>query len=71
MIITQKDFSEFIENEFAFNNMTIIETVLYACEKFSIDPNMVEPLINRSVKEKMKQEFIELNFLKKENNEIV
>ena len=68
MIITKKDFCNHVEKEYADNeNTTIIDTILEACVKFNIDPEMIEPLVNRSLKDKMKVEFIDLNYLKSEN----
>lgn len=63
MIVTQKDFCLYVEEQYANNSMTMIETVLSACVKYNVDPEMVEPLINRSLKEKMEIEFINLNYL--------
>ena len=71
MIVDQKEFCLYVEEQFANGNMTMIDTVLAACEKYNIDPLMVEPLINRSVKEKMELEFIDLNYLKAETVSIL
>ena len=56
----------YIEEQYANDTEenTIIDTVLYACEEYNVDPEMVEPLINRSVKEKMRVEYVKLNYLK-------
>ena len=68
MIITKKDFCNHVEKEYANNtNATMIDTILEACTQFNVDPEMVEPLVNRSLKDKMKVEFIELNYMKSEN----
>lgn len=68
MIITKKDFCNYVEKHYADNtNTTMIDTILEACIQFNVDPEMVEPLVNRSLKDKMKVEFIELNYLKSEN----
>lgn len=68
MIITKKDFCHHVEKEYADNKgVTMIDTILEACIQFNVDPEMVEPLVNRSLKDKMKVEFIELNYLKSEN----
>jgi hypothetical protein len=71
MIVTQKDFCLFIEKNYAKGELSIIDSVLHACGRFNVDPAMIEPLINRSVKEKIKREYIKLNYLKEENNVIV
>ena len=71
MIITTKDFCQKVEERFAENTMSMIDTVLSVCEEYKIDPEMCEPLVNRSLKEKMEKEFIELNFLKAENTKVI
>lgn len=71
MIISQKDFCLYVEEQFANNDMSMIDTVLMACARYNIDPEMVEPLINRSVREKMEIEFIELNYLRAETGKVI
>jgi chorismate mutase len=71
MIVTQRDFCMFVEDRYANNEMSMIDNVLYACEKFNVDPEMIEPLINRSVKEKIKREYVKLNYLKETNHVII
>ncbi len=71
MIINQKDFCMHVETQFASTTTTMIDTVLEACEEFNVDPELVEPLINRSLKEKMRNEYVDLNYLKNENTIIV
>lgn len=71
MIINKKDFCIQIEEQYSTNNMSLIENVLTACDDFNVDPNMVDSLINRSIKEKIEQEFIQLNYLKADTNRII
>ena len=71
MIITKKDFCLHVEEQFATNNMSMIDNVLIACDEYSVDPELAEPLINRSVREKMRNEYVKLNYLKSENTVIV
>ena len=71
MIITKKDFCLYLEDEFIESDKSMIETILAACEKYTIEPDLVEPLINRQIKEKLEQEFIDLNYLKTENFKII
>lgn len=71
MIVTKKDFCLYVEEQFANNSMSMVDTVLSACEEYNIDPEMVEPLINRSLKEKMEKDFINLNYLKAENTKVI
>lgn len=63
MIVQQRDFCLYVEEQFANNNMSMIDTILSACAKYNIDPELVEPLINRSLREKIEIEFIDLNYL--------
>ena len=58
MIVTKKDFCLYIEELNASNKQSMIDNVLDACEEYNIDPSMIEPLINRSIKEKLELEFI-------------
>lgn len=67
MIVNKKDFCLYVEELHAGNMQGIIDNVLAACEEYNIDPEMVEPLINRSIKEKLEVEFAERNFLKASN----
>jgi hypothetical protein len=71
MIITKKDFCLYVEEQFASNDMSMIDNVLIACDKYSVDPELAESLINRSVKEKMRNEYVTLNYLKPESTVIV
>lgn len=71
MIVTKKDFCGHVEEQFASNSMTMIDTVLYVCGEYNIDPELVEPLVNRSLKEKMQKEYINLNYLKPENTSVI
>ena len=67
MIINKKEFCSFIEDKFAVEGSSIIYCVLDACEEFSIDPELVQPLINRQIKEKLEIEFVSMNYLEKRN----
>lgn len=71
MIITKREFCAHVEEEYSNNKYTMIDTVIGACDQFNVDPDLIEPLINRSVKEKMKIEYISLNYIKAESNVIV
>ena len=59
-------FTQEIENVVVNNsNMSYIDAVVYFCEKNSIDVESVSKLISTPLKEKLKYEAMELNFLKK------
>jgi len=45
--------------------MNYIDAIVYFCEKNSIDVESVPKLISKPLKEKIKYEAMELNFLKK------
>ena len=63
MILIKKDFSLYIEECLLENDEGIIDNVLRACEKYNIDPEMIEPLINRSIKEKLEVAYTKLHYL--------
>jgi hypothetical protein len=46
-------------------DMNYIDAIVYFCEKNSIDLESVPKLISKPLKEKIKYEAMELNFLKK------
>jgi hypothetical protein len=47
------------------DNMSYIDAIVYFCEKNNIDVESVPKLISKPLKEKIKYEAMELNFLKK------
>jgi len=49
----------------ANEDMNYIDAIVYFCEKNSIDLESVPKLISKPLKEKIKYEAMELNFLKK------
>lgn len=49
----------------ANEEMNYIDAIIYFCEKNSIDVESVPKLISKPLKEKIKYEAMELNFLKK------
>ena len=71
MILTKKDFSLYVEEQNTENDEGIIDNVLSACEKFNIDPEMIEPLINRSIKEKLEVAYTKLHYIKTSNNRVI
>lgn len=58
-------FAQEIEKIVRYDNLTYIDSIIFFCEKNSIDLEMVGKLISKPLKDKIKQEAIELNFLKK------
>ncbi len=59
-------FAQEIENLVKINvDMNYIDAIIYFCEQNSIDLESVPKLISKPLKEKIKYEAMELNFLKK------
>jgi hypothetical protein len=59
-------FAQEIENIVQVNpDMNYIDAIVHFCEKNSIDLESVPKLISKPLKEKIKYEAMELNFLKK------
>jgi hypothetical protein len=59
-------FAQEIENLVQVNSeMNYIDAIVYFCEQNNIDVESVPKLISKPLKEKLKYEAMELNFLKK------
>lgn len=58
-------FAQEIEKIVQYDNTSYIDSIIHFCEQNSIDLEMVSKLISKPLKDKIKQEAIELNFLKK------
>jgi hypothetical protein len=58
-------FAKEIETLVHNGEMTYIDAVIYFCEQNSIDLESVPKLISKPLKEKIKYEAMELNFLKR------
>ena len=59
-------FAQEIENLVQINvEMNYIDAIIYFCEQNNIDVESVPKLISKPLKEKIKYEAMELNFLKK------
>jgi hypothetical protein len=59
-------FAQEIENLVQVNaGMNYIDAIIYFCEQNSIDVESVPKLISKPLKEKIRYEAIELNFLKR------
>ena len=59
-------FAQEIENLVQINvEMNYIDAIIYFCEQNNIDIESVPKLISKPLKEKLKYEAMELNFLKK------
>ena len=60
---TSKTFSLQIENIVLEKNLTHMEAVLWYCSKEGIEPDTVNTLISKALKEKIEANARELNFL--------
>jgi hypothetical protein len=58
-------FAQDIERIVSNDKMSYIDAIIYYCEKNSIDVESVPKLVSKPLKEKLKWEAMELNFLKK------
>jgi hypothetical protein len=58
-------FAQEIERIVQCDKISYIDSIIFFCEKNSIDLEVVSKLISKPLKDKIKQEAIELNFLKK------
>ena len=60
------EFSLHIEKLAVEKRMTHMESVLFFCEMYMLEPSDVASKINKSLKEKIEQDFRDLNFLPKQ-----
>lgn len=58
-------FAQEIEKIVSYENTSYIDAIIYFCEQNGIDLESVPKLISKPLKEKIKYEAMELNFLKK------
>ena len=58
-------FAQEIERIVMKDNMSYIDAIIYYCEKNAIDLESVPKLISKPLKEKLKWEATELNFLRR------
>lgn len=63
--MSQTKFSSEIEEIVKSSNLSYIESVLHYCEENSIELETVSKLISKPLKERIRCEAMDLNFLKK------
>jgi cell division ATPase FtsA len=63
---TANQFSLHIERLAAEKSMTHVDAILAFCEEHTLDPSDVATKINKSLREKIEQDFRELNYLPKQ-----
>lgn len=67
MIIDPENFCRRVEELHAHNDMSMFESVFAVCDDYGVDYEMVGPLVNRSIREKIKNEAIQLNLMKSDS----
>jgi hypothetical protein len=65
MFETANDFSMFIETIASEQNIAVVDALLNYCEDNYIEPEEVSKLVNKSLKDKLELNFIDMNFLPK------
>lgn len=63
MFESANDFSLFIETTANEKNIGVVDALLQYCEENFIEPDEVTKLINKSLKDKLEINFVEMNFL--------
>jgi len=71
MVIDKKTFCEYIEDTYLNNDESLIDVVLGACEKFNIEIEYVNEFLNRVIKEKLHEEFVQLKFIPQEEFKVI
>ena len=62
---TPNEFSLFIENRASELNINHVEMLLTFCEEYSLEPDDIAHKVNHSLREKLEQDFRNLNYLPK------
>lgn len=60
------EFSQYIEQNAIENNMSCMDYVLKYCDDNMLEPSDIAPMINKSLKSKIEQNFRDLNYLPKQ-----
>lgn len=63
---TANEFSMHIENLAVEAKISHIDAILQYCEEHMLDPDDIASKVNKSLREKIEQDFIELNYLPKQ-----
>jgi hypothetical protein len=64
MILQKHEFCEWIERYRAINKEKYMDSILEACQYFSVDPESIKPLLNEQIIHKLEAESIKQNLLK-------
>ena len=65
-VINKQKFSEIIEDVVKEKQISYIDAITWWCEKNEFDPEDAAKLVNAQIKEKIKVEAQDLNFLEKQ-----
>jgi len=71
MLMNSKKFALIIEGIVKDKRISYLDAVLHYCEKNDIDTASVGPLINKSLKEKIKEEAEKLNLVERSSTAIL
>ncbi|MGA1049769.1 MAG: late promoter transcription accessory protein [Minisyncoccia bacterium] len=69
--MNSKKFSLIIEGIVKEKKITYMDAVISYCEKNDIDPSSIGPLVNKSLKEKIKEEAEKLNLVEKSSTAVL
>jgi len=70
-LMNSKKFSLIIEGIVKEKKITYMDAVVSYCEKNDIDPSSIGPLVNKSLKEKIKEEAEKLNLVEKSSTAVL
>jgi len=70
-LMNSKKFSLIIEDIVKEKKITYMDAVISYCEKNDIDPSSIGPLVNKSLKEKIKEEAEKLNLVEKSSTAVL
>jgi len=70
-LMNSKKFSLIIEGIVKEKKITYMDAVISYCEKNDIDPSSIGPLVNKSLKEKIKEEAEKLNLVEKSSTAVL
>lgn len=69
--MNSKKFSLIVEDIVKKKKITYMDAVISYCEDNDIDPSSIGPLVNKSLKEKIKEEAQELNLVEKSSTAVL
>ena len=70
-LMNSKKFGLIVEDIVKKKKITYMDAVISYCEKNDIDPSSIGPLVNKSLKEKIKEEAEKLNLVEKSSTAVL